>query len=130
MKPLHYLSILALSTTLFGCDKKENAPGFQYSVNNIHNLTVKKGESALLHVEVKHIGGTQKEITLSVKELPNPVLYHFTKTSGYPPFSTTITFTATSHTAPGVHPFKIVASVKDEEPKVFDVELKIEEAAE
>jgi len=129
MKPLR-LPVFALSIIFFSCNKEEKAPGFQYSVSNIHDITVKKGESVSLHPEVKHIGGTQKEVSFSVKELPNPVLYHFTKPGGYPPFSTTITFTATTHATPGTYPFKIVASVQKEEPKVFDIELKIEEAVE
>lgn len=121
-----YLASLIVLSVLNGCTKiKEGESAFRYTVNNVHDVTVKKGENVSLQLEVKHLEGTQKEVSLGVKGLPNPVLIEFTSDHGVPNYNTRFTLTATTHSVPGRYPIQIMGSCKDQEPQYYDMAVTV-----
>jgi len=123
MNNLRYL--LLLSLLFAGCTKTENEPSFSYKVKNLHDVTMNLGDTLLLPLQIQHIKGTQEPVSLSVENLPNPILYWFTDPAGVPSFNTTLKLVTTIHALPGKYPAKIIATGVETGVKIFDLNLEI-----
>ncbi|PZF72490.1 hypothetical protein [Taibaiella soli] len=113
-----YLLPLVVSIGLFSCTKSgtdttsgtgANTNKTSYKVNGVVDVSIQNNPDSNTSVTTLTITDTLKsaqKITLSLDGLPNGVSGSLSNTSGYPTYSTVLTFVDTNAT-PGVYPVKL-----------------------
>ena len=82
----------------------------------------------MLPIEIKHMQGTQKEVSLTIRGIPSNVLFQFSRETGIPSFSTSLKLTATLHCKPGKYQLSIIATAPEETPRTYPMMLEIIDA--
>lgn len=130
MKPLYPL--VAVLILIQSCGDPDNTPTpqntQQYTVNGLAAITMPNNSEKIFNVEVAHTAGEQKQVSLTMLNLPGNVTAAFSAQSGTPTFGSIITVTALGAAAGNYTP---ELSVKDNSgnEKKFPFDLTIEAAA-
>ncbi|PZF72489.1 hypothetical protein [Taibaiella soli] len=114
-----YLLPLVVSIGLFSCTKSgtdttsgtgANTNKTSYKVNGVVDVSIQNNPDSNTSVTTLTITDTLKsaqKITLSLDGLPNGVTGTLSNTSGYPTYTSVLTFVDASNATPGVYPIKL-----------------------
>ncbi|MBC7195106.1 MAG: fibronectin type III domain-containing protein, partial [Caldisericia bacterium] len=89
--------------------KTTSSPNFSISSSPI-SRTISPGQSTTYSITVTSINGFNSSVSLSLSGLPSGATYSFSKQSGIPTFSSTLTINTTSSTPTGTYNLTITGS--------------------
>lgn len=105
-------SVGGLSRTTTAALTVHEAADFTVSVSP-HQASLSQGGSTTFYIDVNPVGDFDKVVTLTVSGLPSGASPAFTVPSGKPPFSSTLTITASPNTPEGSYTPSIDATGRD-----------------
>lgn len=119
------LSLMGM-TCLISC-KKENNNSFECSIQGIDNIDARVGDSRVLNITVSKKQGPSENVELSLKNVPQGVVYAFETPQGTPNFTTTLTISVTNEIKLGNHMLTLEAKSKNSLQSV-DFELSVNDS--
>ncbi|MDI6883876.1 MAG: glucodextranase DOMON-like domain-containing protein [Hadesarchaea archaeon] len=109
-------------TKVYAVGPVPSPPYFSVSMSPSSGI-VRRGSSVQATVEVKRFLGYSSQVTLSTVGLPDGISLSFSPKSEVPPFSSTMTLTATEAAGIGSFPITIVATGADDQVKTSEYKL-------
>lgn len=126
MKKISNLLIFLVLLTGAACNKDSNdAPSFNYTVNNVQDVTVERGGNFPLSLQITSANTIQEPITLAVSGLPSGVTAMFSTISGTPSFTTVLTFSADLSATAGDYPLKITSTNSKGAKREYSLKLHV-----
>ena len=91
-------------------DKDSDVVQSSFNINGIADVHLEPGDLQILELEIKHVEGAQKNVSLEISGMPSGVTAKFNTSSGIPDFATVLTITTSSDVQTGVYPLVITCS--------------------
>ncbi len=109
---MKHILLFALPFLFFlSCKKdKDRDLGHSFNIHGIADVYLEPGGLYILELEIKHVEGAQKNISLEISGMPSGVTAKFSTSSGIPDFATVLTITTTEAVEAGVYPLVITCS--------------------
>lgn len=124
-----FIALFTITSCQKNANKVEGDTAFNdtsYIINGLSDIQAKTIGKYYTEVAVERRSGSEKKIHLSVEGLPENIAWDFYNDSGYPTFSSPLTFDV-RFAAPGTYPFKLVTTPDDGSlRKEYDVNLKVD----